>query len=99
AERPWVERHLRWFGSGRSAEIYRSAATMPDLADSGPHRDPLGGAMLRDYRSYLRDILLVKVDRASMLSSVEARAPFLDRDVTRFALSLPPDLRVRRTTT
>jgi asparagine synthase (glutamine-hydrolysing) len=31
-----------------------------------------------------------------MLSSVEARAPYLDRDVTRFALSLPTDLRVRR---
>src|SRR5213078_3960119 len=42
---------------------------------------------------------LVKVDRATMLSSVEARAPFLDRDVTRFALSLTPDLRVRRTNT
>ena len=52
--------------------------------------------MLLDYRSYLRDNLLVKVDRATMLSSVEARAPFLDRDVTRFALSLPTDLRVRR---
>ncbi|HEX3068615.1 MAG TPA: asparagine synthase C-terminal domain-containing protein, partial [Thermoanaerobaculia bacterium] len=53
-------------------------------------------AMLLDYRSYLRDNLLVKVDRATMLSSVEARAPFLDRDVTRFALSLPTDLRLRR---
>jgi asparagine synthase (glutamine-hydrolysing) len=52
--------------------------------------------MLLDYRSYLRDNLLVKVDRATMLSSVEARAPYLDRDVTAFALSLPPDLRVRR---
>ncbi len=52
--------------------------------------------MLLDYRSYLRDNLLVKVDRATMLSSVEARAPFLDRDVTKFALSLPPELRVRR---
>jgi asparagine synthase (glutamine-hydrolysing) len=62
-------------------------------------RDALTGAMLLDYRSYLRDNLLVKVDRATMLSSVEARAPFLDRDVTRFALSLPPDFRVRRTTT
>ena len=31
-----------------------------------------------------------------MNGSVEARAPFLDRDVTRFALSLPSDLRVRR---
>ncbi len=96
AERPWVERHLHWFGSGLSDEIYRSAAEMPDLPAAGPHGDPLVGAMLLDYRSYLRDNLLVKVDRATMLSSVEARAPFLDRDVTKFALSLPPQLRVRR---
>jgi asparagine synthase (glutamine-hydrolysing) len=55
--------------------------------------------MLLDYRSYLRDNLLVKVDRATMLSSVEARAPYLDRFLTAFALSLPRDLRVRRLTT
>ena len=55
--------------------------------------------MLLDYRSYLRDNLLVKVDRATMLSSVEARAPYLDRDVTAFALSLPSELRVHGLTT
>ena len=52
--------------------------------------------MLLDYQSYLRDNLLVKVDRATMLSSVEARAPYLDRFLTAFALSLPPQLRLRR---
>jgi asparagine synthase (glutamine-hydrolysing) len=88
AERPWVERHLRWFGVGLGT-------THIDV----PPMHPLEGAMLLDYRSYLRDNLLVKVDRATMLSSVEARAPYLDRDVTRFALSLPADLRVRRLTT
>ena len=72
---------------------------MAELPRVPADRDPLTGAMLLDYRSYLRDNLLVKVDRATMLSSVEARAPFLDRDVTRFALSLPADLRVRRLTT
>lgn len=90
AERPWSERHLRWFGSGLGAEL-------PQLEI--PHGDPLSAAMLLDYRSYLRDNLLVKVDRATMLSSIEARAPFLDRDVSAFALSLPPELRVRRLTT
>src|SRR5438128_1799781 len=88
-----------WPGTGLSGEVDRAAAEMPELADPGPHADPLAGAMLLDYRSYLRDNLLVKVDRATMLSSVEARAPFLDRDVTKFALSLPTDLRVRRLTT
>jgi asparagine synthase (glutamine-hydrolysing) len=84
AERPWVERHLRWFGTGLGAHPI-----------DAPASDPLTGPMLLDYVSYLRDNLLVKVDRATMLSSVEARAPYLDRDLTAFALSLPPELRVR----
>lgn len=91
AERPWTERHLRWFGTGLTGH------ELPDVRTNGA--DALTGAMLLDYRSYLRDGLLVKVDRATMLSSVEARAPFLDREVTAFALSLPPELRVRRLTT
>ena len=100
AEKPWIERHLAWFGTGLSSDVYLSGPpAMPELPSVPRDRDALTGAMLLDYRSYLRDNLLVKVDRATMLSSVEARAPFLDRDVTRFALSLPPDLRVRRTTT
>ena len=100
AEQPWIERHLAWFGTGLSYEVYVGGApAMPELPTASPHLDALAGAMLVDYRSYLRDNLLVKVDRATMLSSVEARAPFLDRDVTRFALSLPSDLRVRRLTT
>ena len=90
AERPWSERHLRWFGTGLTERV-------PEL--DAPGDDALVGAMLLDYRSYLRDNLLVKVDRATMLSSVEARAPFLDRDVTAFALSLPAELRVHGFTT
>jgi len=97
AEKPWVDRHLAWFGTGLAPEAAAwMPAELPELAGLGGGRDPLTGAMLLDYRSYLRDNLLVKVDRATMLSSVEARAPFLDRDVTAFALSLPPELRIRR---
>jgi asparagine synthase (glutamine-hydrolysing) len=95
AEKPWIERHLAWFGTGLSPAVYKHATDLPDLP-SPSNGDALTGAMLLDYRSYLRDNLLVKVDRATMLSSVEARAPFLDRDVTRFALSLPASLRLRR---
>lgn len=98
AERPWVERHMAWFGTGLSADVL-AAGGWPSAVDEAPEGDPLAGAMLLDYRGYLRDNLLVKVDRATMLSSVEARAPYLDRDVTRFALSLPPSLRVRGLTT
>jgi asparagine synthase (glutamine-hydrolysing) len=100
AERPWIERHLSWFGTGLSNDVMANLPReFPDLPQAPPGKDPLSGAMLVDYRSYLRDNLLVKVDRATMLSSVEARAPFLDKDVTAFALSLPPEMRVRALTT
>ena len=94
-----MERHRRWFGSGLPREVVGGQLSVIGSAVDNRQpttHNPLAGAMLLDYTSYLRDNLLVKVDRATMLSSVEARAPYLDRDVTRFALSLPTDLRVRR---
>jgi asparagine synthase (glutamine-hydrolysing) len=51
-----------------------------------------------DFCSYLPDDILVKVDRASMLTSLEVRAPFLDHRVVEFAFSRVPD-RLRGTLT
>jgi asparagine synthase (glutamine-hydrolysing) len=99
AGRPWIDRHLAWFGTGLSPRVHARPPKAFVLPEADASRDPLGGAMLLDYRSYLRDNLLVKVDRATMLSSVEARAPYLDKDVTAFALSLPVNLRIRGLTT
>jgi asparagine synthase (glutamine-hydrolysing) len=48
-----------------------------------------------DFGIYLVDDLLVKTDRASMASSLEARVPFLDSVITNFAFSLPTRHKVR----
>ena len=45
------------------------------------------------------DQVLVKVDRASMRSALEVRAPFLDLEVVDFANSLPPKYKVKGITT
>jgi len=49
-----------------------------------------------DFRTYLVDDVLTKVDRASMLCSLEVRAPFLDPRLIAFAFQRVPD-RLRAT--
>jgi asparagine synthase (glutamine-hydrolysing) len=51
--------------------------------------------MLLDQVNYMTDDILCKVDRASMSAGLEARVPFLDVALTRYAWSLPSELKVR----
>ena len=77
--------------SGPSPEDYKAAL----CAD---RTTVLQQATALDFRTYLVDDILVKVDRASMLASLEARAPFLDRRVIEFGFRDVPD-RLRATAT
>jgi asparagine synthase (glutamine-hydrolysing) len=54
----------------------------------------LNRAFYFDLTTYLPGDILVKVDRAAMAHGLETRAPFLDRDLAEFALSLPASLKV-----
>jgi asparagine synthase (glutamine-hydrolysing) len=48
-----------------------------------------------DLKYYLKDDLLVKVDRASMFYGIECRCPLLDHHVIEYALSLHHSLKVK----
>ncbi|MEP1496190.1 asparagine synthase-related protein, partial [Pseudophaeobacter sp.] len=45
----------------------------------------------------MHNINLQRVDRVTMSESLEARTPFLDRDLIDFAQSIPAELKMRRT--
>jgi len=48
-----------------------------------------------DLKYYLKDDLLVKVDRASMKYSLETRVPLLDYRIIEFALNISPKLKIQ----
>ena len=95
-EEPWLTRHLTWLGAmtiedGVIGELAAKLDRFPD--------EPLNRVMWFDFLTYLPDDLLVKVDRATMLASVEARAPFLDREVMELVLPAASHFKVRGLTT
>lgn len=55
--------------------------------------------LYNDVNSYLPEDLLVKVDVASMASSLEARSPFLDHKFMEFAATIPSSLKLKGRTT
>lgn len=113
AERELVERHHAWFG-GIHPERHReilSRRVMQAIGDDDPFGsakarvagkdfpDSLAVLLYSDFTMYLQDDLLTKVDRSSMLASLEARAPFLDHDFAEFVAGIPSSLKLKGVTT
>lgn len=74
----------------------RSGNPVEDLYPTLAGFDQVEWMMLMDTLNFMVDDVLVKVDRASMASSLEVRAPFLDPKVFKAAWRLPLDMRVRK---
>lgn len=78
----------------RAAVLNRLVPRMPsgnDMPDSPwpDDGDDVRQMMLRDWLVWMPQDILAKVDRATMAYSVEARSPFLDRNLVEFVLRIP----------
>ena len=104
---PPLERHHAWrevFSADARAELLaagrRGTLDPVDLFraryEETNGAEELGRLMDVDVGTYLVDDLLVKMDRASMAHSLEARVPFCDPVVAELAFSLPARHKVRR---
>lgn len=74
---------------GRSAAWVRTPELRRSLLQ--PSGSALRRATALDFGTYMVDDVLMKVDRASMIPSLEVRAPFLDSRIIEFAFGRVPD--------
>ena len=107
AGHPLGERHARWLGSftpEQRAELLTPAVLdalghEPDVAAQhlAEHAfaDPLNQVLYLDIKMYLENDILVKVDRASMMVSLEARVPLLNVDLVEHMARVPVSLKLR----
>jgi asparagine synthase (glutamine-hydrolysing) len=63
-----------------------------------PASDPVSELLYVDTKTYLPGDILTKVDRMSMLNSLEVRAPMLDHKFIEWVTGLPPEWKLRGTT-
>jgi asparagine synthase (glutamine-hydrolysing) len=75
---------------------YQSVETYFDSGnDISPQNDQLSKVMAIDYKTYMVDDVLVKVDRAGMSVSLEGREPLLDYRIIEYAARLPSGYKYR----
>jgi asparagine synthase (glutamine-hydrolysing) len=105
---PFDERLARWtalFASDIDLLLRPEFAASAGRPDSLRHlvgefaamngRSPLSRALHANFVSYLADDLLVKTDRCTMANALEARSPFLDRELTEYVAALPDAFKLR----
>jgi len=109
-EKDPARRHQIWFGMFNPAELDQLFshdwqgpqpasgeifAPVERVLEGARFDETLSELLYLDFRLYLEDNLLVKVDRASMACSLELRTPFLDHRLIEFAEDLPAEFKVR----
>lgn len=102
---PFPDRYLSGVALNTRADL--AMLLRPEVGDMDPFarvrhhfgRSDIGSDMERilsgDMATYLTDDIMVKVDRMTMATSLEARAPLLDHELIDFAARIPFEYKLR----
>jgi len=87
---PWVRQRL---GSLSSHEVISHHRRR--FLERSPILDDLTWMGYMDLKLRLPELLLMRVDKMTMATGVEARVPFLDHEFVQFAMGIPQAIKVR----
>ena len=94
--RLWLPVWMSSLDQDELAELFNEPADLEEIFseaieawDSCAQPDVIDRTLQYYTKLYLQDDILVKVDRATMMHGLEARAPFLDINVVNFARRIP----------
>jgi asparagine synthase (glutamine-hydrolysing) len=95
---PAFEREMPLLSPEFRASIAQNGDPQQILLDyfkAAPAHDPLSRMLYVDTKTYLVEDILTKVDRMSMLTSLEVRVPILDHLFVEWVASLGPEWKMR----
>jgi len=85
-------------GYNRSSTHDVARQYLETIASARPDSDYAARMTYLELKLRLPELLLMRVDKITMATSVEARVPFLDHHLIEYAMGLPRSLKVRGTT-
>jgi asparagine synthase (glutamine-hydrolysing) len=90
------------FGSALYPESYNSPDTFnvirsfaQELDSKAPGCDVLTRMIYNEFKLRLPELLLMRVDKITMSTSIESRVPFLDHELVEFTMDIPMHAKVR----
>jgi asparagine synthase (glutamine-hydrolysing) len=102
----WLPSWMGPLDSNGIAELFDEPVAIEDLYSEAieqwercPQTNLIDKSLQFYTNLYLQDDIMVKTDRASMMHSLEVRAPFLDIELVDFVRRVPADYKLRNGTT
>ncbi|MBL7925082.1 MAG: asparagine synthase C-terminal domain-containing protein, partial [Bacteroidia bacterium] len=88
----FTEKEIKRIVKGDAGFLKLVFDTDPELKDAV---EPLNKILAVEYKSYLVDDILQKVDRSTMSASLEGREPFLDHRLVEWVAAMPSDYKLK----
>ena len=93
---PFYDRHKRLLTGAEDGAGGRAVARLYAEVDRGvPDASQLDRMIGIELRQRLPELLLMRVDKVTMGSSLEARVPYLDHKLVEYALAIPAEVKYR----